>query len=181
MGSLIYQSRDASGLYYRRYRYYDPETGRFVQEDPIGLAGGVNIYGFAEGDPTSFSDPYGLKVCASSPLLRWGIEKAVNATVRWDREGCVADLSAVEFHGGREWSGSQQILAGMVTSESVWLVTRGTPEHPNPLGCGYEGHCSWFDPNTRTTYIFNSDYDLYSPNGRLVRPSAPYRRCGIAG
>ena len=60
MGSLIYESRDASGLYYRRNRYYDSEKGRFTQEDPIGLAGGVNVYGFAAGDPIAYSDPFGL-------------------------------------------------------------------------------------------------------------------------
>lgn len=36
--------------------------GRFTQEDPIGLAGGLNLYGFAGGDPVNFSDPFGLKV-----------------------------------------------------------------------------------------------------------------------
>jgi RHS repeat-associated protein len=60
MGSLIFESRDASGLYYRRNRYYDSEKGRFTQEDPIGLAGGVNVYGFAAGDPLSYGDSYGL-------------------------------------------------------------------------------------------------------------------------
>jgi RHS repeat-associated protein len=48
-GTLLNEKRDASGLLYRRNRYYDPATGRFTQEDPIGLAGGVNLYGFAEG------------------------------------------------------------------------------------------------------------------------------------
>jgi RHS repeat-associated protein len=60
MGSLVFESRDASGLYYRRNRYYDSEKGRFTQEDPIGLAGGINVYGFAAGDPVAYSDPYGL-------------------------------------------------------------------------------------------------------------------------
>jgi RHS repeat-associated protein len=60
MGSLIFESRDASGLYYRRNRYYDSEKGRFTQEDPIGLAGGVNVYGFANGDALSFRDPSGF-------------------------------------------------------------------------------------------------------------------------
>jgi len=55
--------QDASGLLYRRNRYYDPATGRFTQEDPIGLGGGVNLYGFANGDPVSYSDPYGLAAC----------------------------------------------------------------------------------------------------------------------
>jgi RHS repeat-associated protein len=52
--------QDASGLLYRRNRYYDPATGRFTQEDPIGLAGGLNLYGFAAGDPVTYGDPYGL-------------------------------------------------------------------------------------------------------------------------
>ena len=43
-----------------RNRQYDPATGRFTQEDPIGLAGGLNAYGFANGDPVNFSDPFGL-------------------------------------------------------------------------------------------------------------------------
>jgi hypothetical protein len=52
--------RDASGQMYRRNRYYDPQTGQFTQPDPIGLAGGLNAYGFADGDPVSYADPYGL-------------------------------------------------------------------------------------------------------------------------
>ncbi|MGH7459981.1 MAG: RHS repeat-associated core domain-containing protein [Longimicrobiales bacterium] len=61
-GSLLEDKKDATGLAYRRNRYYDPGSGRFTQEDPIGLAGGLNLYGFANGDPVNFSDPFGLKV-----------------------------------------------------------------------------------------------------------------------
>jgi RHS repeat-associated protein len=59
-GSATEDKADAAGTYYRRNRQYDPRTGRFTQEDPIGLAGGVNLYGFANGDPVNFSDPFGL-------------------------------------------------------------------------------------------------------------------------
>lgn len=59
-GNVINGNKDASGLMYRRNRYYDPKQGRFTQEDPIGLAGGNNLYGFAGGDPINFSDPFGL-------------------------------------------------------------------------------------------------------------------------
>jgi hypothetical protein len=52
--------RAASGQMYRRNRYYDPATGQFTQADPIGIAGGLNTYGFGDGDPVSYSDPYGL-------------------------------------------------------------------------------------------------------------------------
>jgi RHS repeat-associated protein len=60
MGSLLEGKRDAGGQMYMRNRYYDPQTGQFTQPDPIGIAGGLNVYGFANGDPVSYSDPYGL-------------------------------------------------------------------------------------------------------------------------
>jgi RHS repeat-associated protein len=67
MGSLVQDAQDASGLMYRRNRYYDPQTGKFTQEDPAGLAGGINAYGFANGDPVGYSDPYGLKADECDP------------------------------------------------------------------------------------------------------------------
>lgn len=59
-GTLMDQKMDQVGTLYRRNRYYDAATGRFTQPDPIGLAGGLNVYGFAGGDPINFSDPSGL-------------------------------------------------------------------------------------------------------------------------
>jgi RHS repeat-associated protein len=67
MDSLAVGMRDASGQLYMRNRYYDPQTGQFTQPDPIGLAGGMNVYGFAAGDPVSYSDPYGLNPCLIYP------------------------------------------------------------------------------------------------------------------
>ncbi len=49
-----------SGLYYVRNRWYDAQVGRFVSEDPIGLAGGINVYRYAVNAPTNIMDPYGL-------------------------------------------------------------------------------------------------------------------------
>ena len=59
-GSVISNAQDASGLQYKRNRYYDPATGQFTQADPMGLAGGSNLYGFANGDPVNNTDPFGL-------------------------------------------------------------------------------------------------------------------------
>lgn len=59
-GGLLSQQQTPAGDMYMRNRYYDPMQGRFTQEDPIGLAGGMNLYGFAGGDPINFSDPFGL-------------------------------------------------------------------------------------------------------------------------
>jgi RHS repeat-associated protein len=60
VSDIIREQRDGSGLLYKRNRYFDPKSGRFTQEDPIGIAGGLNLYGFGEGDPVNNSDPFGL-------------------------------------------------------------------------------------------------------------------------
>ncbi|MGE3527338.1 MAG: RHS repeat-associated core domain-containing protein [Gemmatimonadales bacterium] len=49
-----------TGLYYLRGRYYDPGLGRFLSEDPLGVAGGLNLYAYAGNDPINHRDPYGL-------------------------------------------------------------------------------------------------------------------------
>jgi len=63
-GNLVREMRDGSGLLFKRHRYYDPTAGRFTQEDPIGVVGGVNLHGFADGDPINFTDPFGLQGCS---------------------------------------------------------------------------------------------------------------------
>jgi len=50
----------SGGFVYLRNRWYDPKSGRFLTQDPIGLAGGVNLYAYAGNNPISFDDPFGL-------------------------------------------------------------------------------------------------------------------------
>jgi RHS repeat-associated protein len=68
-GTLVEDKSDGSGLKFRRNRYYDPASGRFTQEDPIGLAGGVNVYGYGGGDPVNFRDPFGLNADTLEAVL----------------------------------------------------------------------------------------------------------------
>jgi RHS repeat-associated protein len=51
-----------TGLHYNWNRYYSPETGRYITADPIGLAGGINLYSYVEGDPINLYDINGLEV-----------------------------------------------------------------------------------------------------------------------
>jgi RHS repeat-associated protein len=53
---------EEAGLHYNYFRDYDPVTGRYVESDPIGLAAGVNTYGYVGENPVSFVDPFGLRV-----------------------------------------------------------------------------------------------------------------------
>lgn len=50
-----------TGLHYNYFRDYDPATGRYAQSDPIGVAAGVNTYGYVGGSPLMFGDPLGLE------------------------------------------------------------------------------------------------------------------------
>ncbi len=49
-----------SGGHYNAFRDYDPRTGRYIEFDPIGLAGGANGYAYVGGNPLSYVDPLGL-------------------------------------------------------------------------------------------------------------------------
>nr|WP_282555047.1 MULTISPECIES: RHS repeat-associated core domain-containing protein [Providencia] len=51
-----------TGLHYNTFRYYAPDLGRFTQQDPIGLAGGLNLYQYAP-NPLTWIDPWGLSAC----------------------------------------------------------------------------------------------------------------------
>ncbi|MBF7994835.1 RHS domain-containing protein [Rahnella sp. SAP-29] len=53
-----------TGLHYNLYRYYDPDNGRFTQQDPIGLLGGLNLYQYAP-NALGWVDPWGLS-CGSA-------------------------------------------------------------------------------------------------------------------
>jgi len=55
------RDRDSStDLMYYRARWYDPQQGRFLSEDPIGYSGGLNLYAYVNNDPVNFRDPQGL-------------------------------------------------------------------------------------------------------------------------
>jgi len=75
------QEYDAiTGLHYNDQRDYDPTLGRYIQPDPIGLAGGINTYAYADGNPLSNADRFGLCDKEKCAQLLDKMNNLVNAT-----------------------------------------------------------------------------------------------------
>ncbi|MGW2240687.1 RHS repeat-associated core domain-containing protein [Streptomyces sp. NPDC001759] len=86
---------DHTGLLYYRDRYYDPQTGRFISQDPSGQAGGTNLYQYALASPTTYTDPSGnnplIAGCVIGGLLDGGLDwltqRLSGRKVNWGQVG----------------------------------------------------------------------------------------------
>ncbi|AZF13720.1 Rhs-family protein [Pseudomonas sp. R3-18-08] len=70
---------DETGLHYNTFRYYDPQAGRFITQDPIGLAGGVNLYAYAP-NTNGWIDPLGWCVTTVTTNVTRGAGQPLRAT-----------------------------------------------------------------------------------------------------
>lgn len=68
----------AIGLYYNFFRYYEPDAGRFVNQDSIGLLGGSNLYQFAS-NVSMWLDPWGLNCNSRKKNLRFKKRRTLTA------------------------------------------------------------------------------------------------------
>ncbi|HEX2076342.1 MAG TPA: RHS repeat-associated core domain-containing protein, partial [Longimicrobium sp.] len=123
-GTLLADKGDGSGLSYRRNRYYDPTSGRFTQEDPIGLAGGLNVYGFADGDPVGFGDPYGLCAWGMGPDAAHGrcSETDAKHAPRFNPAHLTEMIQSISTETGRT---PEQVRRAMSSREGL-VLPRGT-------------------------------------------------------
>jgi RHS repeat-associated protein len=74
-----------TGFYHLRARDYAPMIGRFVQPDPIGMAGGINLYAYVGNDPLNRTDPWGL----------WTLQIGFNFSVSLGRFGISGGVGVV--------------------------------------------------------------------------------------
>ncbi|MBN3734657.1 RHS repeat-associated core domain-containing protein [Burkholderia sp. Tr-20390] len=114
-----------SGLHYNRHRYFDPATGSFISQDPIGLEGGRNPYMFAP-NPYSWIDPHGTD--CKSEFRKWALEKIwakANHPLRFllGRDDAGNRIKAFTRPPSRrhedliDWANGPTIEAGHVTSK----------------------------------------------------------------
>jgi RHS repeat-associated protein len=79
---------DETGLIYFGYRYYSPRDGRWLSRDPIGEAGGLNLYGFVQNDPINQVDALGLRMeIPKRDLARYRLCKRSALTARLQQGG----------------------------------------------------------------------------------------------
>lgn len=143
--------------------------------------GGLNLYGYAQGDPINGSDPFGLKVCFKGSRnevneLREGTERAVGGHITRDDNNCVSTFSV-----DPEKRGYGELQAGflsLVDAEAIYSVQFGAEE---------SRFYSSFNPNTRTATILRGDYrgGFYYSGNRITcalfggHRSAPHSLPGL--
>jgi RHS repeat-associated protein len=112
---------DDAQMYYFPFRYYSPGIGRWTTRDPIGIAGGLNLYGYVLANPTSLVDPLGLDLLDLVNRL-W-------CEGRWP-------LSPHKPPGARipPWWGSAVTFTGVVVTAVGGTGTVATGG--NPIGVG---------------------------------------------
>jgi RHS repeat-associated protein len=74
-GQYGYFTDAESNLVYCQNRYYDPQSGRWLSRDPIGLEGGVNVYQYCGGNPIMFADPSGLEPPSGAYWKNWSLRR----------------------------------------------------------------------------------------------------------
>ena len=125
-----------TGLSLATYRYYDPNEGRWLTRDPIGYAGGMNLYAYCDGNPVGTLDPIGL--CSDETEKNWwdflkeGWAETYGSKVsrlkpgesRWDRFVDNYSRQSALINGGRFVGNHWQSIVG------AGIV--GTPLYPIP-------------------------------------------------
>ena len=127
-----------TGLHYNRFRYYDPQSGQFVHQDPIGLVGGENLYQYVP-NPVEWIDPYGLITVSTNTALtdvlargvhvnvQTGESKPIHVGLRPDHQGGIkivpADPTAKKIYKTSQWKEIESAVEKFIPANSEKLAS----------------------------------------------------------
>lgn len=143
-----------TGTFYDYFRDYDPQTGRYLQSDPIGLLGGINPYDYTNGNPVTRRDPLGL----------WSTA-AHNYFIREAFSGLAPPLMAAIMSGSAEADSSYY-----QTAYYSYMHAMSSPRWSRDAAL--EKYCEFIAQNMR-------DFNQLKNKGGLSRKVA-YARLGMA-
>lgn len=169
------------GLSVRDLCGYDWGLGWVTQPDPIGLAGGLNLYGYANGDPINFSDPFGL--CAESEGDTTSTASSCSAPPP-DDDPCKAYPAGSLLGGICSRTAPAEAEVGDVTGRSCtadclanyYLQYAGSPARPlsgaQMIDYLFKGHAQCYEGCGYTLKDFASDF-TFGTGTRMRARAAP--------
>ncbi|SFT61987.1 RHS repeat-associated core domain-containing protein [Pseudoalteromonas sp. DSM 26666] len=123
-----------SGLHYNRYRYYSPKQQRFINQDPIGLVGGINHYQYAP-NPVNWVDPFGLmckegqakvKVALDAkPEISGDLRSQIENICKQEQSGCTADEMVEQINAFDAVTGGLDLFVSGLLNSVVDVVAGG--------------------------------------------------------
>lgn len=197
-----YYTDNETSLQLMTNRYYDPATGRFLTRDPIGYAGGINLYSYVGNNTTNLIDPIGLN--PASLALPWlGELVGGGGAVAAGAGGLAAPVAAaagvgvttfIIFYPVGEWTTRQPwnpfthptipipppiCMADGEREPKVWRIPRPTPTKAGDCKQKYLEELAWCaiaysDPYHLDACEANAHHNfMLCLNGRPPRPYPP--------